>query len=60
MFQRQHREIPGLKELTCPKCGSQNVMSLRGEITAGKHTMHECKCNECDCDFLVSSDAIKA
>jgi formate dehydrogenase maturation protein FdhE len=59
MREKAHREILGLQELTCPKCGSQNIMSLRGEIIAGKHTIHECKCNICECDFLVSSNVIK-
>ncbi|HUS99478.1 MAG TPA: hypothetical protein VMY59_04075 [Candidatus Thermoplasmatota archaeon] len=56
---RANKEILGLQELTCPKCGSQNIMSLRGEIIAGKHATHECKCNNCDCDFLVSNNVMR-
>jgi hypothetical protein len=59
MIEQGNREILGLEELTCPKCGSPNIMTLRGEITAGRHTVHECKCKICDCDFLVSSSIMK-
>jgi hypothetical protein len=59
MIEQGHREIFGLKELACPKCGSQNIMTLRGEITAGEHTVHECKFKNCYCDFLVSSSIMR-
>jgi formate dehydrogenase maturation protein FdhE len=59
MREQPTREILGLQDLICPKCGSKNIMSLRGEIIAGKHAIHECKCNICDCDFLVSNTVIK-
>jgi phage FluMu protein Com len=59
MIEQGHHEILGHKELTCPKCGSQNIMTLRGEITTGKHTVHECKYKICDYDFLVSSSIMK-
>lgn len=53
----ERRELPGMKDLKCPKCGSEHIRPLRGEIT-GKHTAHECKCTNCDCDFLVSSSTM--
>jgi len=59
MIEQGPWEILGLKELTCPKYGSQNIMTLRGEFTAGKHTIYECKCKICDCDFLVSSSIMR-
>jgi len=40
-------------DITCPLCGSEKIILIRGEIHS-KDNFQECKCTTCDGDFLIS------